>query len=97
VGIGAIHHDPELYPEPDEFRPERFVERQFSPYEFLPFGGSHRRCIGAALSDFEARVALAEIVRGWEIEIVGDEQEVRKSVITGPKHGVRARVVRRRA
>jgi cytochrome P450 len=97
VGIGAIHHDPEIYPEPDDFRPERFLERSFSPYEFLPFGGSHRRCIGAALSDFEARVALAEIVRRWEIEIVGDEQEVRRSVITGPKHGVRARIVRRRA
>jgi len=93
VGIGAIHHDPEIYPEPDRFRPVRFVERTFSPYEFLPFGGSHRRCIGAALSDFEARVALAEIVRRWDLEIIGEDEEVRKSIITGPKHGVRARVV----
>jgi cytochrome P450 len=96
VGIGAIHHDPEIYPEPDRFRPERFIERSFSPYEFLPFGGSHRRCIGAALSDFEARVALAEIVRRWEVEVVGEDEEVRRSVITGPKYGVRARVVGRR-
>jgi cytochrome P450 len=96
VGIGAIHHDHDLYPEPGRFHPERFIERTFSPYEFLPFGGSHRRCIGAALSDFEARVALAEIVRRWDLQIVGDDEEVRKSVITGPKHGVRARVVGRR-
>jgi cytochrome P450 family 110 len=96
VGIGAIHHDRDIYPEPDRFHPERFLERTFSPYEFLPFGGSHRRCIGAALSDFEARVALAEIVRRWDFEIVGEDEEVRQSVITGPKYGVRARVVGRR-
>ena len=51
-----------IYPDPDQFRPERFLERSYGPFEFLPFGGSHRRCLGAALSDFEMRIALATIV-----------------------------------
>jgi cytochrome P450 family 110 len=93
VGIGAIHQDPSLYPEPDKFRPERFIARQYSAFEFLPFGGGHRRCLGAALSDYEMRIVLATIVTRWQYEITGEEQEPRHNIGTGPKHGVRMRVI----
>src|SRR4028119_1003609 len=43
--IYLVHHRPDIYPEPKRFKPERFLERQFSPYEYLPFGGGNRRCI----------------------------------------------------
>ena len=96
VSVMAIHHDPELYPEPDRFNPERFVGRSYSPYEFLPFGGGHRRCLGAGLSDYEMRIALAQIVTDWELEPAAVEREIRHDIAMGPKNGVRLHVKGRR-
>jgi cytochrome P450 len=75
VSIIAIHQDPGIYPEPDRFLPERFMNRSYSPFEFLPFGGSHRRCLGAAFSDYEMRLALAAIVKQWDFEPAGKERD----------------------
>ena len=50
VNICLTHRREDLYPEPHKFKPERFLERKFSAYEFLPFGGGTRTCIGAALA-----------------------------------------------
>jgi cytochrome P450 family 110 len=97
VSISAIHHDSSLYPAPDEFRPERFLERSYGPFEYLPFGGGHRRCPGAALSDYEMAITLAIIVARWELELAGAEREVRHNIATGPKHGVRIRLKGRRS
>jgi cytochrome P450 len=96
VGICAIHQDPALYPEPDRFRPERFVERTYTPYEFLPFGGGHRRCLGAALAEYQLRLALTDIVTRWDLAPDGEDEDVRRNIGMGPKHGVRMRVVGRR-
>lgn len=95
VSVMAIHHDPDIYPEPDNFIPARFLERTFTPFEFLPFGGGHRRCLGAALSDYEMRIALAEIVMHWDFEPASAEKEIRHDIAMGPKHGVRLRVTSR--
>jgi cytochrome P450 len=92
ISIMAIHHDPDLYPEPDQFIPDRFVGRTYSPFEFLPFGGGHRRCLGAGLSDYEMRIALAEIVTHWEFETVAIEEEIRHDIAMGPKNGIRLRI-----
>ncbi len=51
--IYLTHRREDLYPQAEQFKPERFLERQFSPYEYLPFGGGNRRCIGAAFALFE--------------------------------------------
>jgi cytochrome P450 len=96
VSIMAVHHDPALYPEPDRFRPERFLERNCSAFEFLPFGGGDRRCLGAGLSDFEMRLALAEIVLRWEFEPARSECEIRHDIAMGPKAGVPLRLLGRR-
>lgn len=93
VSILGIHHDPELYPEPDRFNPERFLERTYSRSEFLPFGGAHRRCLGAALSEYETRIALAEIVLRWDFEVTRVDRDVRHGVPMGPKHGVPLRIL----
>jgi cytochrome P450 len=60
--IYLLHQRPDLYPEPQSFRPERFLERQFSPYEYMPFGAGVRRCVGAALAQMELKIVLATIL-----------------------------------
>ncbi|UJR83350.1 cytochrome P450 [Sandaracinus amylolyticus] len=98
AAIGAIHADPAIYPEPDAFRPERFLERKYNAFEHLPFGGGHRRCIGAAFAEYEMRIALAVLVDGWDLDLVHrDERPVRRSVTMGPAHGVPVKVLGRRA
>ncbi|WP_392480261.1 cytochrome P450 [Nostoc sp. C110] len=90
-GIGVIgsiyltHHREDLYPEPKQFKPERFLERQFSPYEYLPFGGGARRCIGLAFAQLEMKLALAKILSTRELELVdnGDVRPKRRGLVTG--------------
>jgi len=96
ISIMSIHHDPELYPEPDEFIPERFIGRTYSPFEFLPFGGGHRRCLGSGLSDYEMRIALAEIASHWNFEPATVEIETRHDIAMGPKNGVPLRILGQR-
>ena len=96
ISVMAIHHDPELYPEPDEFLPDRFMQKTYSPFEFLPFGGGHRRCLGAGLSDYEMRIALAEIIMHWDFESAAIEREIRHDIAMGPRNGVRLRIKARR-
>lgn len=67
--IYLVHHREELYPKSKEFRPERFLERQFSPYEFLPFGGGIRRCVGVALAMYEMKLILKTIMSSCELEL----------------------------
>lgn len=60
--IYLTHHREDLYPESKQFKPERFLERQFSAYEYLPFGGGNRHCIGSAFAQFEMKLVLAKIL-----------------------------------
>ncbi|HEU0023213.1 MAG TPA: cytochrome P450 [Thermoleophilaceae bacterium] len=61
--IAAVQARPDLYPEPDEFRPERFIDGQPESYAWIPFGGGVRRCIGASFAQVEMRVVLREVLR----------------------------------
>src|SRR5262249_31987850 len=56
------HFDPALYPDSMRFRPERFLERKFTPFEYLPFGGGARRCVGAAFATYEMKIVLGSIL-----------------------------------
>ncbi|MGK7914647.1 MAG: cytochrome P450, partial [Prochloraceae cyanobacterium] len=64
-----IHHREDIYPQNKEFKPERFLEKQYSPYEFLPFGGGLRRCIGEAMSILEMKLVLATIMSRYELAV----------------------------
>jgi cytochrome P450 len=68
--IYLAHHRPEVYPQPQHFKPERFLERQFSSYEFLPFGGGNRRCIGLAFAQYEMKIVLATILSHFQVSLV---------------------------
>ena len=67
--IYLTHHREELYPQPKQFRPSRFLERQFSPYEYFPFGGGNRRCIGMAFAQFQMKLVLATILCKWQLRL----------------------------
>ncbi len=62
AAISVIHRDPGLFPRPDEFRPDRFLERTFARHEFLPFGIGYRHCLGAALATYELKLVLATVL-----------------------------------
>jgi cytochrome P450 family 135 len=61
--IAAIHMRPDLYPQPERFRPERFLDGGTESYAWIPFGGGVRRCIGASFAQVEMRVVLREVLR----------------------------------
>ncbi|BAY84423.1 cytochrome P450 [Calothrix parasitica NIES-267] len=67
--IYLTHQREDLYSEPKKFKPERFLEKQFSSYEFLPFGGGARRCIGEVLAMFEMKLVLATILFHYQLAI----------------------------
>jgi cytochrome P450 len=97
AGVLLVHRREELYPEPLAFRPERFIERKFAPHEYLPFGGGHRRCIGAAFATFEMAVVLGTALARFDFELLDERapKPVRRSVTMAPSGGVPLRAKRR--
>ncbi|MGV0102984.1 cytochrome P450 [Nostoc sp. DSM 114160] len=91
ANIYSTHQREDLYPNPKEFQPERFLEKQFSPYEFLPFGGGSRICIGGTFALFEMKLILATILANYELELVSQRPERPKygGLICYPASGVK--------
>ncbi|MBD3562134.1 cytochrome P450, partial [Planktothrix sp. FACHB-1355] len=72
-------------------KPERFLERQFSPYEYFPFGGGNRRCLGIALAPFEMKLVLGTILSRWQLALADKRpvRPIRRGFTLGPSGGVR--------
>jgi cytochrome P450 len=71
-----LHHREDLYPEPFAFRPERWLEgRKPGTYDWIPFGGGTRRCLGAALAMAEQRVVLSMMARRLDLEAASEKPE----------------------
>jgi cytochrome P450 len=99
--VGCIHlmqHDPELYPEPDTFRPERFLDVSPRPEVWLPWGGGRKRCLGQHLAMLEMHTVLRTVLSHLEVIPIGKGVETARwrSVIVTPGHGGRIMLRRRR-
>jgi len=94
--IYLAHHRPEVYPNPDQFDPERFLVRQYSPYEYLPFGGGNRRCIGSAFALFEMKLVLFELLSNWEFALVNQNpvRPTRRGITIAPSNHLKLQITR---
>ncbi len=94
--IHLVHQRPDIYPQPREFRPERFLEeeggkaggRASNPYTWIPFGGGVRRCLGAAFAQYEMEVVLRELVlrRTLAPARAASERVYRRAITETPRH-----------
>jgi cytochrome P450 len=86
-----LHRRPELYPDPDAFKPERFLgKKNIDPYEWIPFGGGIRRCLGYAFALFEMKTILATVLSTVRLRIENpDARCVRRGFFLAPEHGPR--------
>jgi cytochrome P450 len=84
-----VHHDPEIYPEPNAFRPERFVGNSPGTYTWIPFGGGRRRCLGASFALQEMRIVLRATLERFELSPAADrpERTARRSITFSPEGG----------
>lgn len=88
--VALVHHRPDLWPEPEAFRPERFLEGRPSPTIYFPFGGGQHRCIGAAFARFEACVLLGVVLQALELELRDEHVEWGRGRVTlEPLGGIR--------
>jgi cytochrome P450 len=98
VGIGQIHGNPDVFPDPDQFDPQRYIGTKPSALSWIPFGGGTRRCVGAAFANMEMDVVLRTVLQRLMIETTdapGEHWHCRGVAFT-PKNGGRV-VVRRRS
>ena len=91
--IFSVHQREDIYPHPQQFKPERFLEREFTGGEFIPFGGGARRCIGEALANFELKLVLATVVSGYQLTLASNipEKPQRRGITLSPAGGVKMR------
>ncbi|MDT3398007.1 cytochrome P450 [Streptomyces sp. B1866] len=86
-----VNRDPARYPEPDEFRPERFLNVKPGSYTWIPFGGGHIRCLGDRIAIFEAKTMLREVLTACELRRPDPRPETprNRTVVLVPEHGTR--------
>jgi cytochrome P450 len=77
VALEAVHQDPRLWPEPEQFRPERFLAPLPHPYAFLSFLAGPRNCIGEHFSIIEAKIVLARLVQRFRFLVASKDVGVR--------------------
>jgi cytochrome P450 len=85
-----VHRRPDLYPDPERFRPERFLERKYAGHEWFPFGGGNRTCLGMAFALYEMKVVLATLFKHVSLAPLPGMQSnpVRRGLSLAPDDGV---------
>jgi cytochrome P450 len=102
IALPALHFNPDVWRDPDSFHPDRFLDRKPSPFEYAPFGGGYRRCIGAAFAQNELAVAIGTIMNTVELRAPEREQRreppraVPRGIATKPSRAILLDVIARR-
>jgi len=86
--IHLTHRLPDLYPAPEQFRLERFLDKKIDPYAWLPFGGGIRRCVGMAFALHELKVVTATLLRERALRLA-KENGARRTALRGITHAPR--------
>ncbi|XP_043516516.1 probable cytochrome P450 6a14 isoform X2 [Frieseomelitta varia] len=101
IPVYGIQHDPNIYPDPEKFDPERFNDDAAAarhPMSFLPFGDGPRNCIGARFAHYQSKVGLATILRNYKVDVCEKTTipyEVNKfSFLMQPNGGVNLKLTR---
>ncbi len=94
--IAALHYREDLFPDPEEFRPERFLDARADTYAWIPFGGGVRRCIGAAFAEYEMRIVLRAILERADLSAPDPKPERVKvrNITLAPGKGARVNLDR---
>ncbi len=75
----------EVYPNPDEFRPERFLGKRPNVFEYFPFGGGRRLCAGYAFANYQLRLVIGTAIKEYDFDVVGQAPKAKRySVVVGP-------------
>ncbi len=96
VGPSIIvsHGREDNHPDPEAFRPERFLGQNPPPNTWIPFGGGVRRCIGAGFSLMEGVAVLREVLTAYDVTAVGEDRPRVRNITSVPRRGARIRVTR---
>ena len=91
-----LHMNPEIYPDPERYRPERFQESKSSPFRWAPFGGGARRCVGHAFATQEIKIILALVLRAVDLELLESATQPEfQGLFYGPSAGLTVRIAKR--
>jgi cytochrome P450 len=86
--IYLVHRRPDVYPNPERFEPERFLDTPPGTYTWIPFGGGVRRCVGGSFAHFEMQMVLAELVKRRQLRPsrAAPERVFRRAITETPRH-----------
>ena len=92
--ISLAHYNETVFPDPERFDPSRFIDKRYSPGEYLPFGGGVRRCAGAAFALHEMAIVLGTLFARYELELRETKPVVpkRRNITIGPSTGIRVEI-----
>ncbi len=99
IGTLRLHKREDLYPKPYAFIADRFLHRTYSAFEYMPFGGGVRRCIGASFALYEMKIVLATILRTTQLSLATDRpvRDQRRNAVLGPSHNLKLLLASRRS